>query len=162
RCRDRKGGGLLHLRHFRALRRAGLSRRRAPRHRTPAARSRAGAGDRRRRVHGPRHARPDPRYRHLGAAAGPPAVRASQHGTRAQIRDTAISVWLRADLQLLLSRTTRRANRPLLRNGARKDTLKRLVAERHPVYAEADIVVDSAREAPDATVDRVLKALSAF
>src|SRR5690606_26501805 len=79
--------------------------------------------------------------------------------TRAQIRETAISVWLRADLQLLLSRTTRRTNRPLLRNGSRKETLKRLVAERHPVYAEADIVVDSARESPEATVDRVLKAL---
>ena len=82
--------------------------------------------------------------------------------TRAQIRTTAISVWLRADLSLLLSRTARRGNRPLLRNGARRETLKRLVAERHPVYAEADIVVDSAREAPEATVDRVMEALRAF
>jgi shikimate kinase len=82
--------------------------------------------------------------------------------TRAKIQDTAISVWLRADLPLLLSRTTRRTNRPLLRNGARRETLKRLVAERHPVYAEADIVVDSARESPEATVDRVLKALNSF
>jgi shikimate kinase len=79
--------------------------------------------------------------------------------TRAQVRDSAISVWLRADLALLLSRTVRRNNRPLLRNGERRETLKRLMEERHPIYAEADIVIDSARESPDATVERLIGAL---
>lgn len=82
--------------------------------------------------------------------------------TRAEVRDSAISVWLRADLPLLMSRTARRGSRPLLRDGSRRETLKRLMAERHPVYAEADIVVDSAREPPDATVDRLMEALRAF
>ena len=99
--------------------------------------------------------------------AGPVQVLATgggafmDEGTRAQIRDGAISVWLRADLQLLLSRTARRGNRPLLRNGGRRETLKRLMADRHPVYAEADIVIDSARESPEATVDRLIEALRA-
>lgn len=82
--------------------------------------------------------------------------------TREQVRKNAISVWLRADLDLLLSRTGRRNDRPLLKNGERRDTLKRLMAERHPIYAEADIVVDSAREPPNVTVDRTIDALTAF
>jgi len=81
--------------------------------------------------------------------------------TRALIAERAISVWLRADLELLLSRTARRGERPLLAKGDRRATLERLMAERYPVYAGADIVVDSANEAPDVTVERVLAALGA-
>ncbi len=82
--------------------------------------------------------------------------------TRAEVREKAISVWLRADIDLLLSRTGRRNDRPLLRDRDRRETLERLMAERHPVYAEADIVVDSAREAPNVTVDRTIDALRDF
>ena len=81
--------------------------------------------------------------------------------TRALIAERAVSVWLRADLDLLLNRTARRGDRPLLTKGDRRATLERLMAERYPVYAEADIVVDSANESPDVTVERVLAALSA-
>jgi shikimate kinase len=81
--------------------------------------------------------------------------------TRRRIRECAISIWLRADIELLMGRTVRRNDRPLLRNGKRRETLQRLIAERHPVYAEADIVVDSAREPPDMTVDRMIEALRA-
>lgn len=79
--------------------------------------------------------------------------------TRRRVRECAISVWLRADIELLMNRTMRRNDRPLLQTGKRRDTLKRLMAERHPVYAEADIAVDSAREPPDVTVDRMIEAL---
>jgi len=82
--------------------------------------------------------------------------------TRQRVRESAISVWLRADLDLLLSRTGRRNNRPLLKDGEQRDTLKRLMNERHPKYAEADIVVDSAREPPNVTVDRTIDALRTF
>ena len=82
--------------------------------------------------------------------------------TRAEVRKNAISVWLRADLDLLLGRTGRRNDRPLLQEGDRRETLERLMAERHPKYAEADIVVDSAREAPQVTVDRTIDALRHF
>jgi len=79
--------------------------------------------------------------------------------TRQEIRDRAISVWLRADLNLLVSRTGRRADRPLLQDGNRREILSRLIKERHPIYAQADLVIDSARESPEVTVDRLIGAL---
>lgn len=82
--------------------------------------------------------------------------------TRQEIRSRAICVWLRASLDLLVSRTGRRNDRPLLRNGNRRETLARLIEERHPIYAEADLVIDSARESPDITVDRLVEALEKF
>ena len=82
--------------------------------------------------------------------------------TRKEIRERAISVWLRADLDLLISRTSRRNDRPLLQNKKKREVLEQLMAERHPVYAEADLVIDSARESPDITVNRMSKALEAF
>jgi shikimate kinase len=98
---------------------------------------------------------------------GAPCVLATGGGafmdadTRAAVREHGVSVWLRADLELLLARTARRGDRPLLGKGDRRETLERLVAERHPIYAEADVVVDSAREAPEVTVERVIAALAA-
>lgn len=82
--------------------------------------------------------------------------------TRARVREHGISIWLRADIDLLLSRTARRGHRPLLNKGDRRATMERLIAERYPIYAEADIVVDSGRESPEATVERTLAALAAF
>ncbi len=79
--------------------------------------------------------------------------------TREIIKDRAISIWLRADLDLLLSRVGRRAARPMLKDGSPREILKRLMDERYPVYAESDIVVESARESPEVTVDRVQAAL---
>lgn len=82
--------------------------------------------------------------------------------TRAKIRERAISVWLRADLDLLLRRVSRRNNRPLLKQGDRRATLERLIAQRHPVYAGADITVDSMDAPPDVTVERVIEELGRF
>lgn len=81
--------------------------------------------------------------------------------TRAEIRARGISVWLRADLDLLLRRVARRNNRPLLKNGDMRETLERLLAERSPLYAEADIVVDTAEGPAEDTAERVLAALRA-
>jgi shikimate kinase len=81
--------------------------------------------------------------------------------TRARIRERGVAVWLRADLDLLVNRVGRRNNRPLLKEGDPRDILQRLIDERYPVYAEADIVVDSGREAPEVTVERVLAAIRA-
>lgn len=81
--------------------------------------------------------------------------------TRAAVRRRGISIWLRADLGLLLQRTARRSNRPLLSQGDPKATLERLMAARYPVYAEADLVVDSRDGPAEAMVDRVLAALDA-
>ena len=63
---------------------------------------------------------------------------------------------------MLLTRTSRRNNRPLLKQGNPREILGRLIALRYPVYAEADIAVDSIDVPPEETVDRVLKALEAW
>ena len=80
-------------------------------------------------------------------------------GTRAEIREKGISVWLRADLDLLVRRTQRRANRPLLNVPDPAAKLAELIAERYPVYAEADVTVDSDDSPPEVMVDRVMAAL---
>ena len=82
--------------------------------------------------------------------------------TRALIRARAISIWLRADLDLLLARVARRNNRPLLKNGDPRAILARLMDERYPIYAEADVVVDSVDGPPDATLGHVITALEKF
>jgi len=79
--------------------------------------------------------------------------------TRELIRTHGVSVWLRADLDLLLKRTARRNNRPLLKRGDPREILSRLMAERYPVYAEADIIVDSQDAPPEVTVERVAEAI---
>ena len=82
--------------------------------------------------------------------------------TRAAIRERGISVWLRADLDLLVRRTGRRDNRPLLKGKDRRVILQELIEERYPVYAEADVAVDIDDSPPDVTTGRVRQALEAF
>lgn len=80
--------------------------------------------------------------------------------TRAAVRAGGVSVWLKADVEVLLERVSDRDDRPLLRGGDRRTTLERLMAKRHPFYAEADVVVESRRERPAKVVDRVVRALA--
>jgi len=82
--------------------------------------------------------------------------------TRAAISESGISIWLRADLQTLLDRVARRDDRPLLKDGDPEEILQRLMDERYPIYAKADITVDSSDGPPRITVDRVTAALDAF
>lgn len=95
----------------------------------------------------------------------PPQVLATGGGafmdptTRALIREHAISVWLRADLDVLLARVSRRSNRPLLKTDDPRAVLARLMDARYPVYAEADLVVDSVDGPPEATLARVIEML---
>lgn len=79
--------------------------------------------------------------------------------TRHSIREKALSIWLRADLELLARRVQRRNDRPLLQVADPKAKLAELMTERYPVYAEADLTVDSQDGPPEATVERVLTAL---
>ena len=64
-------------------------------------------------------------------------------GTRALIGRRAVSVWLTADLDLLVSRTAGRSHRPLLNTGDPRATLAGLIETRYPVYALADVQVES-------------------
>jgi len=81
--------------------------------------------------------------------------------TRALVKLKGVSVWLNADLDVLLRRTSkRRSDRPLLRTDDPAETLRTLLAEREPTYALADLTVLS-REVPhEAIVADVLTALA--
>ena len=81
--------------------------------------------------------------------------------TRSLIARRGVSVWLRADLDVLVSRVSRRSNRPLLKQGDPREILSELIERRYPTYAEADIIVDSGDGSPEATVTRAIAALAA-
>lgn len=78
---------------------------------------------------------------------------------RNAIREKAISVWLKAELEVLLERVSRRDTRPLLKSGDRRAILSRLMDERYPVYAEADILIDSNAGVHESVVNSILKTL---
>ncbi|WCL54176.1 shikimate kinase [Gimibacter soli] len=80
--------------------------------------------------------------------------------TRALIQETAISVWLDADVNVLVERTGRRNTRPLLKGGDPREILARLAAERSPIYAEAQLRVVSGDGPHDDVVTRVIEALT--
>lgn len=92
---------------------------------------------------------------------GEPAIIATGGGafmdaeTRAIIAERALSVWLRAEEPLLWARVSRRSTRPLLQTENPRQTLGKLIADRYPVYAEADVVVES----KDVAKDTMAKAL---
>jgi shikimate kinase len=71
--------------------------------------------------------------------------------TRALVKAEAVSVWLKADLDILFERVSRRSNRPLLKTANPRATLEALIADRYPVYEEADVTVLS-RDVPQDTV----------
>lgn len=82
--------------------------------------------------------------------------------TRAAIREKGVSVWLKADLNLLVQRTSGRSHRPLLNNGDPRDVLADLIAKRHPIYAKADVTVESRpRQTHEQMATRIIKALTA-
>lgn len=95
----------------------------------------------------------------------PPHVLAAGGGafideeTRQRIKQHAVSIWLRAPLDLLIQRVLRKDTRPLLRNTDSKGTLERLLREREPIYAQADIVIESDEGPHDVVVKRILAAL---
>lgn len=71
--------------------------------------------------------------------------------TREAIRDKGISVWLKAEFPVLMQRLKRRGDRPMLQTDDPGATLKRLLGERDPIYAAADLTVES-REVPHAAI----------
>lgn len=99
---------------------------------------------------------------------GPRAVIATGGGafidpeTRALIAEKGLSIWLRADLDVLTKRVSGRDHRPLLKGGDPRAILSGLMEKRDPIYAEADLVVDSLDQPTDITVAAVLRALAAY
>lgn len=79
--------------------------------------------------------------------------------TRDNIRANGISIWLKADLHVLMKRVMRRDNRPLLKTADPEGTMRRLMSERYPVYGQADMTVESRDVPHDEMVAHLLKGL---
>lgn len=100
--------------------------------------------------------------------AGPPQILATGGGaymdpvTRANIAARGISIWLKADLDVLMKRVGKRGDRPLLQNGDPRTTMQRLMEERYPIYAEADITIESLEGPHDAVVEAIMDRLKEF
>ena len=102
--------------------------------------------------------------------SGSPCVLASGGGafvagqTRQLAKKTALTVWLKADIDVLYNRTTGRKRRPFLQcsDSKIKSKLQTYIDEEYPYYSEADIVIETKNEAVDNTVDRVFNAINGY
>jgi shikimate kinase len=81
--------------------------------------------------------------------------------TRHNIASRGISVWLRADMNLLMKRVRRRDNRPLLKAEDPEEVMRQLIAQRYPVYGQADVTVESRDVPHNSIVSDVIRALAA-
>lgn len=79
--------------------------------------------------------------------------------TRARIAEAGVSVWLKADHPTLMRRVRRRSHRPLLQTADPDETMRRLMADRHPVYALADLAVESVETSHERVTEDVIAAL---
>lgn len=81
-------------------------------------------------------------------------------GTRDLIKKEAVSVWLRADIDVLWERVRKRNSRPLLKTADPRQTLQTLMDHRYPIYAEADLVVQSRDVRRETVADEVVEAVA--
>jgi shikimate kinase len=81
--------------------------------------------------------------------------------TRAAIKAEGISIWLRADLDVLMRRVAKRDNRPLLKTDDPVAVMKGLMDQRYPIYAEADITIESRDTTHEVIVDEIIAAVIA-
>ena len=95
-----------------------------------------------------------------------PAVLATGGGAymnlkiRNAMNKQGITIWLRADLDLLVQRTKYRSGRPLLNKGNARKILAGLIAERYPVYAQSELVIDVSDEPASKTAKKIIDLLT--
>jgi len=101
---------------------------------------------------------------------GEPCVLASGGGsfvaeqTRRYAKQNAVTIWLKADIDILYSRTAGRKHRPFLKGSddELKSKLEKYIHDEYPYYSQADIVVETREEQVDMTVNRVIAAIESF
>ena len=101
---------------------------------------------------------------------GDPCILASGGGsfvaeqTRQYARQNAITIWLKADIDVLYHRTAGRKHRPFLKGSddQLKTKLEKYIHDEYPYYSEADIIVETKEEQVDNTVNRVIEAIDNF
>ena len=79
--------------------------------------------------------------------------------TRALIKERAVSVWLKADLELLAKRVSRKPDRPLVAGKDPLEVLKAQAAVRYPVYEQADVIVETGETPHQVAVEAIVEAL---
>jgi shikimate kinase len=100
--------------------------------------------------------------------AGPPHVLATGGGafidasTRALMKEQAITIWLRAPLDVLMKRVAKRDHRPLLKQDDPRAVMQQLMDDRYPIYAQADITVETANSPHHAAVAAIIDALREY
>ncbi len=102
--------------------------------------------------------------------SGGPCVLASGGGsfvcdqTRKLAKEKAVTIWLKADVDVLYSRTSGRQHRPFLKgdDSALKDKIENYINEEYPYYSQADIIVETKDEYVSDTVNRVIKSIESF
>lgn len=82
-----------------------------------------------------------------------------QPDVRKMILAQATSIWLRADIEVLVERVSRRNHRPLLETGDKRSILEKLIEVRYPVYALADRVIDSSNGSHEKVVEHIIALL---
>lgn len=82
--------------------------------------------------------------------------------TRGMMKAEAITVWLKAEIDILFERVSRRSNRPLLKTANPRATLEKLIEERYPIYAEADVTVASRDVPQEAVASDIVEAVLAY
>ena len=82
-------------------------------------------------------------------------------GTRALMKERAISIWLKAPLDVLMKRVVKRDHRPLLKEDDPEAVMQRLIADRYPIYAEADLTIESGAGPHNVAVASIIDALRA-
>lgn len=101
----------------------------------------------------------------LRLVSGEPCVIATGGGAfiqpeiRKAVKEKAVSVWLKAELDVLVERVSRRDTRPMLKTGNKNDIMSKLMEDRYPIYGEADITIDSNAGVHDSVVESIVKAL---
>ncbi|QDZ11719.1 shikimate kinase [Devosia ginsengisoli] len=82
--------------------------------------------------------------------------------TRALVKAEALSIWLKAEVDILFERVSRRSNRPLLKTANPRATLEKLIEDRYPIYAEADVTVVSRDVPQDVVAGDVIDAVLGY
>ncbi len=81
---------------------------------------------------------------------------------RNKMKKNGVAIWLRADLDLLVERTKHRSSRPLLNKGNTREILSKLIAERYPVYAQSELVIDASNETASKTAKKIIDLLATY
>lgn len=79
--------------------------------------------------------------------------------TRAAIKSNGVSVWLKADIDVLMERVSKKKNRPLLQDPDPRGVMQKLIDQRYPVYAEAHLTVETRDDHKDVIAKEVVEAL---